>query len=182
MTQCDKGNNCQCGNACKIGMLIAGIIVLLFGIGVWPTMYRYDHLSVSGGTYPVRIHRCSGKTEILWGGEGWFAVAGKLSLDKKINTLPKDQLGKLEARFDFSSSGEIEAEIYNGTDRVINAIKVEVTVLSATGVQVLRRTYVLSPLGSGNPLTVSLFQARGGLQIQGGEKVSGKLVDAECRE
>ncbi len=55
-------------------LLIA--IVVAFAVYVWPTRYRYDHLSTEGNTYPVRIDRLNGNSDMLVPDEGWVPVEG----------------------------------------------------------------------------------------------------------
>jgi hypothetical protein len=50
--------------------MIIGMLVLLFFWYVWPTPYRYDHIS----RYLVRMNRFTGKTEVLQGYGGWIPV------------------------------------------------------------------------------------------------------------
>jgi hypothetical protein len=61
-----------------IGRLIRGLVLLLvflaFAAFVWPTLYRYDHVTVDGDTYPVRIHRVTGHADMLVPEEGWVPV------------------------------------------------------------------------------------------------------------
>ncbi len=55
-------------------VLILGAIglvaVLLYG---WPTLYRYDHIETRAGSLPVRIHRITGRAEMLTL-KGWKAL------------------------------------------------------------------------------------------------------------
>jgi len=55
-------------------LLIA--LVVLFAVYVWPGRYRYDHVSVEGSTYPVRIDRLNGDADMLVPDEGWVPVEG----------------------------------------------------------------------------------------------------------
>ena len=48
-----------------IGLVVLACVIL-FGICVWPTVYRYNRLS----KFPVRIHRLTGEAEMLTG-SGW---------------------------------------------------------------------------------------------------------------
>ena len=49
----------------KAALLIVAVAVLvLFACFVWPTKYRYDHVTINGTTIPVRFNRISGKGEI----------------------------------------------------------------------------------------------------------------------
>jgi hypothetical protein len=52
----------------RLATVVLVLAVLgLFAVYVWPTRYRYDHMSFPGdvGTYPVRIDRFSGEVEVL---------------------------------------------------------------------------------------------------------------------
>lgn len=48
------------------------LVVLGFAAYVWPSAYRYDHMTVDGDTYPVRIHRITGHADILMPEQGWI--------------------------------------------------------------------------------------------------------------
>jgi hypothetical protein len=52
------------------------LLVLLVGLVatvsfVWPTRWRYEHISVDGDSYLVRIDRMSGHVDILVPESGW---------------------------------------------------------------------------------------------------------------
>jgi hypothetical protein len=49
-------------------------IVLSFAIFVWPTRYRYDHVVTEGDTYPVRIDRFNGDSDMLTPDDGWYPM------------------------------------------------------------------------------------------------------------
>ena len=51
-------------------------LALAFVIFVWPTRFRYDHLSTEGNTYPVRIDRFTGDGDMLVPDQGWVPVEG----------------------------------------------------------------------------------------------------------
>ena len=52
--------------------LFAGAVAFFFW--VWPTAYRYDHISLENDTYPVRVHRVTGAAEMLTPDEGWVPM------------------------------------------------------------------------------------------------------------
>jgi hypothetical protein len=52
---------------------------------VWPTLYRYDHLSTEGSTYPVRINRINGDADMLVPDEGWVPVEGEANSPNQEN-------------------------------------------------------------------------------------------------
>lgn len=51
-------------------VLIAASLLLY----VWPTRWRYDHMTVDGNIVVVRIDRVSGDADMLVPDEGWMPV------------------------------------------------------------------------------------------------------------
>ena len=47
------------------------LTVLLFAVFVWPSRWRYDHITVDKDTYLVRIARLTGHADILVPELGW---------------------------------------------------------------------------------------------------------------
>lgn len=54
---------------------LAGLAIATFGYSVWPTPFRYDHMTDGGETLIVRIDRFSGEAEVLLPDQGWVPVA-----------------------------------------------------------------------------------------------------------
>lgn len=54
--------------------LIVIALASLFLLYVWPTRYRYDHMTVDGNLVPVRIDRISGDSDMLVPDDGWVPV------------------------------------------------------------------------------------------------------------
>jgi hypothetical protein len=50
------------------------LFVLAFVVYVWPTRWRYDHMTVDGNIVPVRMDRFSGDADMLVPDEGWVPV------------------------------------------------------------------------------------------------------------
>jgi hypothetical protein len=67
-------------------LLLAIIAALLFY--VWPTRYRYDHMTVDGNLVIVRIDRFSGDSDMLVPDEGWTPVEGT---ESEPGTTPASQ-------------------------------------------------------------------------------------------
>ena len=57
-------------------LLLALAIVVAFVLYVWPTRFRYDHMTVDGNLVPVRIDRFNGDSDMLVPDEGWVPVEG----------------------------------------------------------------------------------------------------------
>ena len=58
-------------------LLVVLALVAAFAAYVWPTRFRYDHISVEGDFCPVRIDRFNGDADMLVPDEGWVPVEGR---------------------------------------------------------------------------------------------------------
>jgi len=101
------------------------ICVGLFGLFIWPTPYRYDHIDYGSGTsYPVRQNRLTGSTKVLFP-NGWQTVSQE--------ELAVTDLGKLDVHaqlYGLISTGgwnEIKLDVYNGSGLTIREITIEVS-------------------------------------------------------
>jgi hypothetical protein len=54
--------------------LLVLLVVLAFALWVWPTRWRYDHMTVDGDIVPVRISRITGAADMLLPDHGWVPV------------------------------------------------------------------------------------------------------------
>ena len=50
------------------------LLAVAFAVYVWPTRWRYDHMTVDGNIVPVRMDRFSGDADMLVPDEGWEPV------------------------------------------------------------------------------------------------------------
>ena len=57
--------------------LLLLLALAAFSIWVWPTRYRYDHITSNGETSPVRINRFTGDADMLVPDECWVPVEGE---------------------------------------------------------------------------------------------------------
>ena len=61
----------------SIALRVAVLLFLVaFVVYVWPTRFRYDHMTVDGNLVPVRIDRLNGDSDMLVPDEGWVPVEG----------------------------------------------------------------------------------------------------------
>ncbi len=65
-------------------LLVALALVASVAAFVWPTRWRYDHLTWEGATYPVRIDRFNGNADVLLPGDGWTPVEDALGGDETV--------------------------------------------------------------------------------------------------
>jgi hypothetical protein len=63
-----------------LGRMLRALLLLAllgaFALYVWPTRYRWDHMTVDGNMVPVRIDRFNGDADMLVPDEGWVPVEG----------------------------------------------------------------------------------------------------------
>lgn len=57
-----------------VSVTLALLLLALFAAFVWPTPWRFDHMTVDGNVVPVRIHRVTGSADMLLPDEGWVPV------------------------------------------------------------------------------------------------------------
>jgi hypothetical protein len=73
----------------KILRAIRWLVILgllgAFAMFVWPTRFRYDHMTVDGNLVPVRIDRFNGDSDMLVPDQGWVPVEGQ---DQDPGTTP----------------------------------------------------------------------------------------------
>ena len=64
-------NSHFCGVHKTVLLIACAIVVVIMALTVWPTLYRYDHFTENGHTYPVRIHRFTGEAQMWYPEAGW---------------------------------------------------------------------------------------------------------------
>jgi hypothetical protein len=57
-----------------IAPVVMLLLLLAFALFVWPTRWRYDHMTVEGDIVPVRMDRLSGRADMLLPDHGWVPV------------------------------------------------------------------------------------------------------------
>lgn len=72
----------------RLTLLILVILALAFAVFVWPSRWRYDHITVQQDSYLVRTERLTGRTEILVPELGW--TPAEQPWDEK-STTPNDR-------------------------------------------------------------------------------------------
>lgn len=69
-----------------LGPVLWAAVLLLFALYVWPTRWRYDHMTVDGNIVLVRMDRFSGDADMLMPDDGWVPVAAPV--DSSGNAAP----------------------------------------------------------------------------------------------
>ena len=58
----------------RVRPLLWLLLLVAFAAYVWPTRWRYDHMTVDGDIVPVRMDRLTGRADMLLPDEGWVPV------------------------------------------------------------------------------------------------------------
>lgn len=139
-------------------LLVALVVAAgIFGAFVWPTLYRYDHMNLKGTVLPVRIHRVSGKTEVLYP-SGWQSTDHDKTSEPVTTPLPATELQKLHGNASFYDT-ELACSIYNGTSYRVNEVIVHVQVTdTGQASPVVDRDYRLKNSYFTDPLETGIFR------------------------
>jgi len=120
-------------------VIVICLTVLLIGVFLWPTVYRYDKISLEGISLPLKINRITGKTEIFFWGSGWTSYKeGKIENEGKL--FPPDELAKVEVTGSLSSD-IFHAEFYNGSSWNIERAMFQLTIREEDGTVRWKRKY-----------------------------------------
>jgi hypothetical protein len=170
----------------RLLLVLALLIVLVSGaIFVWPTMWRFDHLTSSGDTFPIRIHRITGRTEILLGVQGWVetgeaskpSVATEALVPKESLSVPIEELAKLDGNLSITHYGWIHLDIYNGTARRLRQVQVRVVVSAKDGTESMNREYAIST-ADGESLSSFRLLADCGCRVETNQALSWSITGA----
>jgi hypothetical protein len=150
--------------------VIGGLSV--FGLLVWPTAYRYDHMNLPGGqSYPVRINRLTSSTAVLYP-DGWKSTS--------VQDLSAEEIKKLDGRAELSyGSNILLINLYNGSDLSVKEITVEIVVRNQYGAETLRRPYRIMNHKGPSPQHAGDFSADLGFQIGSSQSWDWKIVAAK---
>jgi len=140
------------------------LVVVLFALLVWPTLYRYDHIETGPGqSLPVRTNRFTGFTEILYP-DGWTSASASPKRETLDRDLGRDDLRQLDAEATTSFLGQLHLDLYNGSRFKIDQIRVEVSFRNAGHQEVSRRSYLLHRTPSLAPEQGGSFETDFGLR------------------
>jgi hypothetical protein len=133
-------------------LLILIVAAFVAGILFWPTLYRYDKMTVGGGTFPVRTNRVTGYTEFFRGGE-WVPERGS-ERARKGRPLPPQELLKLTGNANLGYGGFV-GKIYNGSPWVVTRVVFRVVAKEKEGS--VRWSRALSDNIAVQPLSTASF-------------------------
>jgi hypothetical protein len=130
---------------------------------------------------PVRVHRITGKTEVLYP-DGW-RVAGESSYKApkaaELKDVPVEELRKLQSTADVSSS-ELSCKVYNGSGWRIRELVLHVQVLGSNSPSpVLERDYRLARDYFTDPLTTGIFSECVWFELEAGQRIVWEIKSAK---
>lgn len=188
-----------------IFLLVLAGLVLGFGFTVWPTLFRYDHISVGEGkSYPLRINRFTGRTD-LFDGYGWHTMGEQSKTRTERKAFLVEELKKLDGHLSIDDSGFVRAQIYNGTDKMFLEMVVEISVFEmpadmprlgpgsqfewdvqdkppSTSLQsgaLYSRRVSLNTTGAGMPLSTAEFIGSSGIHLSGHQTFEWQMISAK---
>lgn len=135
------------------------VAVCLFGMFVWPTLYRYDY-PISGIIVAVvKINRMTGNATIV---KAEAVVHRERGIEEPVFPLPADQLA--EIKIDDASVGgsELYLKVYNNSIWNVRKLEVETDVgVSGTRLYQMTNNYDMKPHTAG---FFTIFVTSGGSQ------------------
>lgn len=151
--------------------------VIVFALTVWPSLYHYESISGGGSTYPVRINRFTGHTEMFDGSE-WRGETKDEPRKRKARVgtlLPSQELSKItgHAGFEQYSPHLFSASIYNGSSWIITGLTFRIAVIERDSIVVPSRLYKcdeleLEPMSAQKGITVLVDGAWSGRDVSWG--------------
>ena len=126
--------------------------LILIGLLFWPTLYRYDKMTIQGNIFPVRTHRLTGYTEYFLMGK-WIPQGGQ-ERSKQSEILPFVEMAKVTGNAGLSGYGSFSGKIYNGSDWTITDMIIRVIAKEKNGNvrwdRKFKETQVISSLSTAN--------------------------------
>src|SRR3989304_9570841 len=120
---------------------------ILFGILFWPTLYQYENITIGGNSFPVRINRLTGNSDIF--------VLGKWSSQdvKNSKILPDSEQYKITGNAGLNGYGSFSGKVYNGSNWNITELTIQVAAKEKDGSMRWNRKYTaktaIAPLTTG---------------------------------
>ena len=108
------------------------LTIFLIAILIWPTIYRYDRITIGNNTYPVKINRITGYAEHYYPGVGWVSPQN----NKKARVIPSEECDKIkvtrgttkktdnigELIESLNQNADFEVVVYNGSQWTVTEI------------------------------------------------------------
>jgi len=106
------------------------LFLLICGILFWPTLYRYEKMTINGNSFPVKINRINGDTQYFVLGK-WLNTKDNGEKIKSI-TIPEEEKDKITGNASLSY-GSFSGKIYNGSNWDVTEITFLVKAIEKNG-------------------------------------------------
>ncbi len=122
--------------------LLLAVLLVSCAVILWMERYKFDHINLENGeSYPVRINRMTGDSQVLYRG-AWRPAADVRNLPPLVQDLSPQDLQKLTGKCSLDSLiGAFDLTVYNGSDFTLKEITVEIVIRDSHQEDVLRRSY-----------------------------------------
>jgi hypothetical protein len=153
--------------------------ILLIAVFVWPTPYAYDTVAYSPpATYLVKVHRFTGKADILFP-TGWVEMRADTTDGRNCIELPAEDLSRIAGTVQVDNE-RLTCDVYNGSSYRLFCVIISVTVADKHGNPVLTRDYEAYH-GTGDllwPLHSGAFTQSIRFPLDEGQRLSGSIRGA----
>jgi hypothetical protein len=105
---------------------------LLAGVIFWPTLYRHDTVRMEDATFPLRINRLTGRTEMFVGLE-WIQAGSDASSDDQSTDLPSNEAAKVTGNGALTGYGWFSGKVYNGSSWTVTGLVISVSAKERDG-------------------------------------------------
>jgi hypothetical protein len=156
----------------------AAVAVIAYAIFVWPTIYRYDHMNLRGTVLPVRVHRITGRTEILYR-SGWELAEQSTPNVLEVRSIPAGEITKIQGTAEVWL-GQLKCNLYNGSNWRIREVVVHLRVFDPNSqAPKLERYYRLANEYFTEPLETGIFDASVGFDLETGQRIAWHIKSAK---
>ncbi len=133
-------------------LIVICITLIIAGVIFWPTLYRYDRITIRNNSLPLRINRLTGYTEHFVLGE-WVPEKSQEKKNKNSG-IPSEEIVKITGNASLSD-GYFSGKLYNGSSWTISDITFRIIAKKKDGTIKWNRDFNKSIRI--DPLTTSLF-------------------------
>lgn len=150
------------------------ITIIICGILFWPTLYRYEKLTIKEYSFIVKTNRLTGYTERFIG-DKWIPQKNEVII-KKSSPLPLEEKIKVTGNAGFSYAEYFIGKIYNGSSWTITELTVHIIAKEKDGLirwdRIFKTNIHITPLSTGN-IFISITDTKDALSEWNIEEVLG---------
>jgi hypothetical protein len=111
-------------------IIVICVTLLIAGILFWPTLYRYDKMTIAGNSLPIRMNRFTGHTEYF--GHGKWVPEKEQVKKLESSRIPFEEKSKITGNASLGY-GSFSGKIYNGSSWTISSLNFRVKAKEKNG-------------------------------------------------